>query len=265
MSSRTNTTTLASIRAQVTTGRFDSVEGPSSHSGITMTILNPLTVLSGRPQHVAATFVVGVAAGDEQIIRKPVDVFERRRRNLFACGILEFDHDALGAAADGAGKMQVGGRGAAAGQDEGLQRLKLAVEPVDLSLEPGDLHIGNGEAGAAGPFFGKAEVGLDVEQVVLDARQRGIERLVGAGVQAHQPKDRVDLIYRAVSLDAQVVFLAPRARAERGGAVVAGAGIDAVEHNHGRKAFCVSPNRARLILSGFDQKQGGTTYAPCND
>ena len=83
-----------------------------------------------------------------------------------------------------------------------------------------------------GPFSAEAEVGLDIEQVVLDAAERGIERLVAGGMQAHEADYRIDLVDRAVGLDPQVVFLAPGAGAERGRPVVAGAGIDAVEHNH---------------------------------
>ena len=63
-------------------------------------------------------------------------------------------------------------------------------------------------------------------------RARRIER--GAvRVQPHQPERGVDLVDRAVGFDPQVVFLAPGAGAERRRAVVAGAGIDAVEDDHG--------------------------------
>ena len=55
-----------------------------------------------------------------------------------------------------------------------------------------------------------------------------------------QPRDAdrgIDLVERAVGGDAQVVFLAPLAGAERGGAVIAGAGVDLVEHDHGPIKF----------------------------
>src|SRR6266576_3643290 len=54
-------------------------------------------------------------------------------------------------------------------------------------------------------------------------------------MQPHEPDHRVGLVESAVGLDAQVVFLAPLAVAERGGAVIAGAGVNAVENDH-RKA-----------------------------
>ena len=56
---------------------------------------------------------------------------------------------------------------------------------------------------------------------------------VAGGMQPHQADHRIGLVDRAVGGDPQVVFLAPRAGAERRGAVVAGAGINAVEHDHG--------------------------------
>ena len=49
-----------------------------------------------------------------------------------------------------------------------------------------------------GPLFRQAEIGLDVEQIVLDARQRRIERGVARGVQPHDAQRRVDLVERAV-------------------------------------------------------------------
>ena len=89
-------------------------------------------------------------------------------------------------------------------------------------------------AAPPGPLVGEAKLGLDVEQIVLDARQRGVELLVGRGVQARDADHRIDLVQRAVGGNAQVVFLAPLAGAERGGAVVAGARVDAIENHHRR-------------------------------
>ena len=52
------------------------------------------------------------------------------------------------------------------------------------------------------------------------------------GVPPFQPDHGVDLVQRPVGGDAQIVFLAPLAAAERGEAVVAGAGVDPVEYDH---------------------------------
>src|SRR5713101_7869388 len=51
-------------------------------------------------------------------------------------------------------------------------------------------------------------------------------------MQAHNPYGRVGLVDRPVTGDAQIVFFAPLAGPERRRAVVAGAGIDAVQNHH---------------------------------
>ena len=79
---------------------------------------------------------------------------------------------------------------------------------------------------------GRAQIGTDVEEIVLDARERGIERGVIAGMEARDPERGIGLVERAIGGDAQVVFLAPFAAAERGGAVIPGAGVDLVEDDH---------------------------------
>src|SRR5262249_57842428 len=90
-----------------------------------------------------------------------------------------------------------------------------------------------GHARTARAFLRQTEVCLDVEQIVLDAHQHGVERTVAAAVQAYQPEHGVDLVQSAVGGDPQVVFLAPVTRAQRSCAVVAGAGVDPVENDHG--------------------------------
>ena len=57
-------------------------------------------------------------------------------------------------------------------------------------------------------------------------------RRVARGVQPHQTDRGVDLVERAVGIDAQIVFLAAVAGAERSGAVVASARVDAIEDHH---------------------------------
>ena len=56
-----------------------------------------------------------------------------------------------------------------------------------------------------------------------------------------QPGDAeggIGFIESAVGGNAQIVFLAPLAGAERRGAVIAGAGVDAIQYDHGRLAQC---------------------------
>ena len=130
--------------------------------------------------------------------------------------------------------MQIGRRRAAARQHERFQRRKLVIEPVDFAFEPIDLRLRHRQPRATRAFAlaGRAQIGADVEQIVLDARQRGIEHSIAAGMQPRDADRRIGLVERAVGGDAQIVFLAPLAGAEPGGAVVAGAGIDLVEHDH---------------------------------
>ena len=95
---------------------------------------------------------------------------------LIGCSAARAGHAALGAARDGAGQMQPRRGLAAAGQDEGLERLQLGVHGVDLVLEPLDLrgHDAQRRSLALALAFGRAEIGAEIEQVVLDARQHGV-------------------------------------------------------------------------------------------
>ncbi len=113
-----------------------------------------------------------------------------------------------------------------------FKRREIGVEPIDLALDPIDLRVGDGEPRAAGAFFRQAEIGLDVEQVVLNAPECRIERGVARSVQADEADRGVDFVERAVGGHAQIVFLAAVAGAERRRAVVAGAGVDAIQYDH---------------------------------
>ena len=95
---------------------------------------------------------------------------------LIGCSAAKRGHAPLGAARDGAREMQPRRRLAAAGQDEGVERLKLGVHGVDLVLEPLDLrgHDAQRLLAALALAFGRAEIGAEVEQVVLDAAQHGV-------------------------------------------------------------------------------------------
>ena len=169
-----------------------------------------------------------MAAGDEQEIGQPIDVFKRGIGDGFAWLIPELHHDALGAPADRAREMQIRRSRVAARQDEGSQRTQTGIEPVDLAFDPDNLGVGDRQPRAARAFFGQAKIGFDIEQIVLDARQRWIERRVIGCVQPHESDRRVDFVECAIGGDAQIVFLAPLAGAKRRRTVVTGAGIDAI-------------------------------------
>ena len=77
--------------------------------------------------------------------------------------------------------MQETCRRRAARKHEGAQRLKLAVQRIDLAFEPLDLRIAHRQP-PAGVFalVGVAKLGAEIEQIVLDAREHGVERWIGA-------------------------------------------------------------------------------------
>ena len=104
--------------------------------------------------------------------------------------------------------MQRGRRRRAARQDEGGERRELAVEPVDLALQPLDLALAMIRSGSKPftPRSGVDEVGAEVEQVVLDPRQHGVELRVAGGVQAGEADAGVGLVDVAIGLDPQAVL-----------------------------------------------------------
>ena len=71
---------------------------------------------------------------------------------------------------------------------------------------------------------GRAQIGAEVEQVVLDARQHRVG--VAAGVQPRDADGGVGFVDRAVGLDPLVVLGHALAGAERGRALVAALGVD---------------------------------------
>ena len=79
--------------------------------------------------------------------------------------------------------------------------------------------------------FRRAQIGAEVEQVVLDARQHVVG--VALGMQARDPDRGVGFVDRAVGFDPQIVLGHALAGAERGRALVAALGIDARELDHG--------------------------------
>ena len=84
----------------------------------------------------------------------------------------ELDHVALRAPDDRAGKMQMRGCGRSARQDEARERAQGVVEFVDLLFERFDLFRAHAQPRPRGSVaLRHAEIGADVEQVVLHQRQ----------------------------------------------------------------------------------------------
>src|SRR6476646_9864 len=107
-----------------------------------------LPVLARDPQHVGLALIVGVACRDEQKIRKPVDVTKSAAADRLVRPRGKRHHEPLGAARYCAREMQKACRRRAARKHEGAQRLKLAVQSVDLALQPLDLRVAHRQAAA---------------------------------------------------------------------------------------------------------------------
>src|SRR5438477_179487 len=115
----------------------------------------------------------------------------------------QFDDEPLGAPADRSREVEMGGGRRAARQDEGPKRRQLLVERVDLLLEPRDLDLGHREPRAAGTLalLGRAEIGAEIEQVILDAYQHGVDGGRPGRVQARKSDRGVGLLRRAAGGD----------------------------------------------------------------
>ena len=127
------------------------------------------------------------------------------------------------------------------GKHEGAQGFERGIEFVDLGFEPRRLG-GNDAQGLVAQVLagiGHAKIGAQIEEVVLDAGQHGIElgEIRRAGVKPGDADRRIGLVHRAIGLDAQVVLGDALARAQGRVALVAGARVDAIENDHG-KAPC---------------------------
>ena len=107
---------------------------------------------------------------------------------------------------------------------------------VDLLLEAIDLRVHDTQRRAVGLARGGRgrKVGTEVEKIVLDPAQHGIEiGGLGHGREPRQADRRIGLVDRAIGLDPHIRLAAPLAGAERGRAVVSGARVDAIENHHG--------------------------------
>ena len=139
------------------------------------------SVCARYPQHIARALGINVPRQDEQMIGQAICVHERLRIDRLA---LDQRGDvAFGAPDDRSRNVQGGGGRSAAGQHERTQRRQGGIHHVDLALQPVDLRLYDAQC-LARRFIGHnrcAQVRPKVEQIVLDARQHGVDvRVVGA-------------------------------------------------------------------------------------
>ena len=83
--------------------------------------------------------------------------------------------------------------------------------------------------------IGHAQIGAEIEQVVLNALQLGIDAWMAAGeVHPRHADGGVGLVDGAAGGNARRLLGHALAAAQRGGAVIAGARVDLVQDNHDR-------------------------------
>ena len=158
------------------------------------------------------------AGEDEQEVAEPVQIRDRER--VHGPGPRRLEHVALGAAADRTRDVQARRAFRSARQDEALQLGQAGVRVVAVGLEPVDRRLSDAELPVAvGERHG--QVGTDVEELVLDARQPTV-----ASLHLSPAEDGVELVDRAVGLDERVELRHAREIAERRLARVACARVD---------------------------------------
>ena len=151
------------------------------------------------PEHVVRALVVGVARGDEQQVRQPVEVFQRRRADALALGLRPAAPP----------RARRGGRPCAphaarprpasrpAGRTRSAARARRSAASIS-ALQP--LHLASRmRRSLLAGRSGVARSAPEVEQVVLHARQHGVEhrrlgqvrpRQADAGVESRRPRHR---------------------------------------------------------------------------
>ncbi len=117
--------------------------------------------------------------------------------------------------------------------------MELRVQHVDSALKRFNLRWRDTQNRAR--FFVRlarqTEIGAQIEEIVLDARQHRLDREVGCVVRiAHRKQREADRAIRFVDVahrrDARVVLRPPRAVPKPGFALVPGARVDDVQPDH---------------------------------
>lgn len=163
------------------------------------------------------------------MVGKTVYVSHRGFVDRFLC--VQFHHQPLGVARYTPGQMEVGRGGVSSRQDEGLQRFKRFVQPIDFILKADNLFIAYTEStGTTCVAFRGAKVRPKVKQVILNPAKH----LVGhaGGMESGHADDTVGLINRTVCGNPDGAFGNPLAGTQRRFAKVATARVNFREGYH---------------------------------
>ena len=161
--------------------------------------------------------LVEVPCHDEQQVGQAVQELQGNPVDGF--GFSQGIHPAFGAPADSAGMVTGGRRRAAAGQDEFLERRKIAVHIVEYRLQEFDTF------GRDNLLSGQAQLTADIEQPVLYRCQIGPDRIRQVMYQ-QLPDKTVQFIDAANGLDPLMVLVDASAITQAGSAVISGTCID---------------------------------------
>ncbi len=222
---------------------------------------------SGHPgthKHVAG-LAVGVPGQDEQQVGEPVEVGDRQLVHRRPVLVVRRPCGALGPAYDGAGDVELGGAGRAAVEDERPQRRQVLVVVVAPGLEAVDVLLLDPQRRELGVLHdGRAEVGADVEQVVLHVYQDGADVLLQV-VRQRDPELRVRLVHVGVGVQPRVVLGRDAHVAEPRLAAVTRACVDAGEVHHGGdssgRIWLKNPSVPKSNRSGVPDVITGTEAA----
>src|SRR5262249_7343127 len=192
------------------------------------------------PQELALAEVVpDPAREDEEEIRETVQIGERLVADLLDAH--QAEDVALRAATDGACDVEVRAHAAAAGQHERAERLQVLLAGVHHGLERGHLLAADAEHSRLKIRLGRRELAPEVEELVLQALQDLVEAAAGgraAKLRVHGACDAergVQLVDRAVCVDARAVLRDARAADEVGVAAVTPARVDACQADRHRQ------------------------------
>ena len=172
----------------------------------------------GTHKHVARAPRIGETRGDEQIVGQPVDISERRRPDRLARGQ---EHDGpLRPAAHRARLMQRAAAGEPPGSTKDLSGVSSALRS-SMARSSASVCAGVMRSAPVSPVARRhAEIGAEIEQVVLRPRQRRVDAgEIGIGralrVQPREAEHAVEFVDLAIGVDARVAFGAA-ARRRRG-------------------------------------------------